>query len=136
MQKIGFEEVEHPADVAVNVWGSDLAELFANAAQGMAWLLAGPESVEPTVEVTVELDALDAETLMVSWLGELLFLAEEEEVVFTDFELEEVTPTRLLGKARGRPVDEHRAHIKAVTFSEMDIRHTPRGWETKIVFDV
>jgi SHS2 domain-containing protein len=136
MQTSGFEEVEHTADVALKVWGRDRAELFINAARGMAWLLAELEEGEPTVEVAVELEALDAETLMVSWLGELLFLAEEEEVIFTDFELEEITPTHVAGKVYGRPVVEHRAHIKAVTFSEMDIRRTPRGWETKIVFDV
>ena len=78
----------------------------------------------------------DAETLLVTWLGELLFWNEQEGLIFTEFDLEEVTPTYLKGKARGGVPSEHRRHIKAVTFHNLDIRPTERGWETTIVFDV
>ena len=132
----GFEEVEHTSDVALRVWGQDLPELFANAARGMAWLLVNPEAVIAAIEERVELTAQDAETLLVSWLGELLYLGEEDGIVFTAFELEQVTPTRLRGTARGGTPGEWRRHIKAVTFSEMEIRPGERGLETKVVFDV
>jgi SHS2 domain-containing protein len=33
-------------------------------------------------------------------------------------------------------VQEQRRHIKAVTFSELDIRQTNKGYETVVVFDV
>ncbi len=133
---IGFEEIEHTADVALRVWGRDLAELFTNAARGLAWLLAESGTVPPMAEVPLELTAYDVETLLVSWLGELLYLNERDDVVFTDFDLQEVTPTRLRGTARGGPARETRRHIKAVTFSEMEIRRTGAGYETTIVFDV
>ena len=132
----GFEEIEHTADVALHVWGEDIAGLFANAARGMAWLLADPAKVEVTTEESIELEAYDAETLLVSWLGELLYLHEREEVLFTEFDLEEVTETHLRGVARGGPMDEPRHSIKAVTFSEMDIQPSDRGLETNVVFDV
>jgi SHS2 domain-containing protein len=132
----GFEEVEHTSDVALRVWGRDLPELFANAARGMAWLLAGPATVVAVTERSIELTAQDAETLLVSWLGELLYLGEEDGIVFVAFELEEVTSTHLQGSARGGTPEEPRQHIKAVTFSEMEIRPGERGLETKIVFDV
>jgi len=132
----GFEEIEHTADVALRVWGRDLAELFANAALGMAWLMANPSSVNPTVEVPLNLTAYDAETLLVTWLGELLYLNERDGLVFTHFDLEEVTPTHLRGRARGGVAAEMRRHIKAVTFNELDIRPTERGLETMVVFDV
>jgi len=132
----GFEEIEHTADVALRVWGKDLKELFINAARGMAWLLADPDTVKPAVKVPLELTAYDAETLLVTWLGELLFYNEMEGLVFTAFDLEEVTPTRLRGAARGGRPGETRRHIKAVTFHEMNIRPTVRGLETTVVFDV
>jgi SHS2 domain-containing protein len=131
----GFEEIPHTADVAIRVWGRDLAELFTNAARGMAWLLVDPDTVEPTVEVPLELSAYDTETLLVTWLGELLYLNERDGTIFTTFDLREVTSTRLRGRARGGPT-ETRQHIKAVTFSEMKVQPTARGLETTIVFDV
>jgi len=131
-----FEEIEHTADIAIRVRGRDLAELFANAAYGMACQLADPGTVSQTVKHQVELEAYDAETLLVSWLGELLYLSEREKCIFTSFEMLEITPTHLQAFVRGRSVKEHRQHIKAVTFNELEILHTDAGYETTVVFDV
>jgi SHS2 domain-containing protein len=131
-----FEEVEHTADIAIRAWGRDLGELFANTAYGMACQLADPSEVGQIVKQSVELDAYDVETLLVSWLSELLYLGEREECVFTDFDLLEVTPTRLRATVRGGSVHEHRQHIKAVTFSDLEIVQTDEGYQTVVVFDV
>jgi SHS2 domain-containing protein len=131
-----FEEVEHTADIAIRVRGRDLAELFANAAYGMASQLGDPDAVKPTVEQLVELEAYDEETLLVSWLGELLYLGEREGCVFTDFDVLELAPTRLRAVARGGSVQRYDRHIKAVTFSDLEILRTGDGYETTIVFDV
>ncbi|MBN1978875.1 MAG: archease [Anaerolineae bacterium] len=131
-----FEEIEHTADVAIRVRGGDLAGLFANAAYGMAWQLADPEGVDPTIERSVELEAYDVETLLVAWLGELLYLGERDGCVFTEFDMREVAPTRLRAVARGGAAREYRGHVKAVTFNELEIRRTGTGYETTVVFDV
>jgi SHS2 domain-containing protein len=131
-----FEEIEHTADIAIRVWGGDLAELFVNAAYGMACQLAGLDGVELTVERTVDLEAYDAETLLVTWLGELLYMGERDECVFVEFDMLEITPLRLRAVVRGGTVREYRSHIKAVTFNELEIRRTDEGYETTIVFDV
>lgn len=131
-----FEEIEHTADIAIRVWGHDLAELFANAAYGMACQLADPDGVENAVEEQITLEAPDAETLLVTWLGELLYLDERDGHVFVDFEMLRVMPTRLRAVARGGPTSDRKRHIKAVTFSDLQIRRTSSGLETTIVFDV
>jgi len=131
-----FEEVEHTADIAIRVWGRDLAELFANAAYGLACQMADLAEVDRTVEQSIELGAYDAETLLVAWLGELLYLGERDGCVFTDFDMLEVVPTRLRSVARGGAVHEYWRHIKAVTFSDLEIVLTDEGYETTIVFDV
>ncbi|MGQ9467281.1 MAG: archease [Anaerolineae bacterium] len=132
----GFEEIPHTADVALRVWGKDLTELFIHAARGLAWLMADPETVRPETEVALDLNATDAETLLVTWLGELIYLNERDGIVFTEFDLDEVTPTHLRGVARGgRPGEIHRS-VKAATFSGLAIRPTDRGLETTITFDV
>jgi SHS2 domain-containing protein len=131
-----FEEIEHTADIAIHVWGRDLAELFANAAYGMACHMADVDTAGRTIEHAIELQAYDAETLLVAWLGELLYLGERDGCVFAAFDMLDVAPTRLKAIVRGGPVSEHRHHIKAVTFSDLEIVHTDAGYETTIVFDV
>jgi SHS2 domain-containing protein len=131
-----FEEIEHTADVALRVWGGDLTELFANAASGMAYLLADVEDVVSTMTEEVELEAEDTEILLVDWLSELLYLGERENVVFVRIDRLQVTPDRLSAVVQGGPVREWRSHIKAVTFSELEITRTDEGYETLIVFDV
>ena len=61
----GFEEVEHTADIAIRVWGSDLAELFTNAAYGMACQLANAEVVVAETEREIQIEAEDLELLLV-----------------------------------------------------------------------
>ena len=140
MNSRDFEEIEHTADIAIRVRGRSLAELFANAAYGMACQMAGhPASagtVGETIERTIELTAYDAETLLVSWLGELLYLGEREGCVFTEFDMVKVTASRLQAVVRGGSATTHQRHIKAVTFNDLDIVHTDAGYETTIVFDV
>ncbi len=131
-----FEEIEHTADIAIRIRGRDLAELFANAAYGMACQLADPGAVVQTNEQQIELDGYDVETLLVSWLEELLYLGERDECVFTAFDMHQVAPTQLRATVRGGPVEEHGAHIKAVTFNELEIVQTDTGYETTVVFDV
>jgi len=131
-----FEEIEHTADIAIRVWGRDLAELFANAAYGMACQLTDPDEVGQTVERPIELEAYDTETLLVAWLGELLYLGERDGCVFTGFDVARVRSDPLAGRRPRGAVQEQRRYIKAVTFSEMEIVHTDKGYETSIVFDV
>ena len=136
MKRRRFEELEHTADIAIRVRGTSLAELFANAAYGMADQITDIETVKLTTESKVELQAADVEMLLVDWLGELLYLGERKNVVFIEFDMQEVTPHSLAAVARGGPIIEHHGHIKAVTFSEMDVKETEEGYETVIVFDV
>lgn len=131
-----FEEVEHTADIAIRVRGRDLADLFANAAYAMACQLTDVEEVDVSRQAEIELQADDVEMLLVEWLSELLYLGERDNVVFVAFDMSRVTAHTLQALARGGPVVEHQAHIKAVTFSEMDVRRTGEGYETIIVFDV
>ena len=131
-----FEEIEHTADVAIRVWGRDLAELFANAAYGMACQLADLDGVTSTVQRALTLEAFDVETLLVAWLGELLYLGERDGCVFVAFDIAEIASTKLDATVRGGKAHRHRSHIKAVTFSGLEVQQTDDGYETTVVFDV
>ncbi len=130
-----FEEVEHTADAALRIYGQDLGELFANAAYGMFTLMADWEDIPPSTERDISLDAIDDETLLVDWLSELLYLHEMEDIVYTAFEILDISPTRLQAIARGTERWNHLTAIKAVTFNNLHIEKTPEGYTATIVFD-
>ena len=131
-----FREVAHTADVAIEVEGRNLAELFANAAFGMGHLLAEMDEFDPECDRPVDLEAPDVETLLVSWLNELLYLTERTGCVFRRFELLEITSTRLRANVHGGPAETYRQDIKAATFSDLEVKRIQGGYRTAIVFDV
>ena len=133
----GFEEIEHTADWALRIHGSDLRALLINAARGMNHLLvADPAQIPRTIEARFELEAYDAESLLVTWLNELAFRAEVEGLVFTEFNLTNVSPTSLQAVVRGDTVVHLQKHIKAVTFHDLEIVKTENGLTATVVFDV
>lgn len=132
-----FEVVDHTADWALRIYGSDLAQLLSNAAIGMASLLVQDiQEVPLDVERHLELDAFDAETLLVDWLTELAFWAEDEQLVFHEISLSDVTDTHLKAILKGGQVAELLKHIKAVTYHNLEIVKTDRGLVATVVFDV
>lgn len=132
-----FEEVEHTADRALRIYGRDLADLFGNAAAGMnSLMLAGGSRVSGSVTKHLELEAVDAEGLLVAWLSELAFWAETESLIFSRFDFIELSPARLKAVARGSPVQALDKHVKAVTFHNLAIDRHPEGLVVTVVFDV
>ena len=135
--KPAFEEVEHTADRALRIYGSDLRELMVNAAQGMNSLMVKePPATSTPLEKSVVLEAMDAEGLLVEWLSELAFWAETEMLVFFRFELYDVSPTRLKATLYGSKANKLEKHIKAVTYHNLKIVRTDAGLSAVVVFDV
>jgi SHS2 domain-containing protein len=130
-----WREIEHTADWALEVWGTDQVDLFRNAALGVASLLGG-RALEGGETRQFRLAAPDAETLLVDWLSELLVWLEERGLVLEDVTIEAIQGTSLRGTATGRPGTDLGRHIKGVTFNELAIRPFEHGLKTTIVFDV
>lgn len=136
MRKTKYEEIEHTADWALRVRGSDLAELLKNAAEGMHHL-AGAEPDRGAFQTrTLELEALDRESLLIIWLEELLFALETREVVSQPLELEVSNGTLLVAKLVEAPLKALKKQIKAVTYHALKITETEDGLEATVVFDV
>ena len=132
-----YEIIDHTADWAIRVFGPDLAGLLVNAALGMSSLMAADVTAVPANTTRhLQIEAFDAETLLVEWLTELAYLAEMEQLVFVRFQLADVTPHHLRATVTGGRVAELQKHIKAVTYHNLEIMETAVGLEATIVFDV
>ncbi len=85
----GFEEIEHTADRALRIYGSNLAELLLNAARGLNSLMVTKHI--PCSEQQEKIRGnrgVDSESLLVDWLSELAYWAEIEMLVFHEFKIE------------------------------------------------
>jgi SHS2 domain-containing protein len=131
-----FEEVRHTADWALRVQGGDLAELMLNAARGMLSLLDAEPGFSPGPLSHLEVDADDAESLLVAWLGELLYRMENRQVTFDEMNVRVEDGIHLTADMRERPLLHPTRAIKAVTYHGLAITNTPEGLTATVVFDV
>ena len=130
-----FEEVRHTADWSLQVWAKDLPELFAESARGMTALSGTRLSPGQKINRTIELVAADPESLLVSFLSELVYLGEQEHLSFDDFKIL-IDGNRLVAEIAGASILSMDKAIKAVTYHYLQIRQTVKGYEVEIVFDV
>lgn len=137
----GYREIQHTADWELEVWAPDLPALFEQAAGGM-YALSGTQLADlspsrPDSRQTrqIELQAYDAEGLLVKFLGELLYLGEHERLGFDTFDLR-IRENELQAQVSGAPIVAVAKEIKAVTYHNLSIYQTGRGLEVHIVFDV
>ncbi len=136
MPSFRFEEIEHTADLALQVQGRNLEEIFVNAAYGLFSMMADLENLSPDVSREVHLAAPDRESLLVGWLNELLYLHEVEEEVYSRFEIATLSPTRLSAVVWGTKMTASKLAVKAATFHDLAIRETEDGYLATVVFDV
>ena len=132
---MGFEEIPHTADWSIRVWAEDLAGLLAESARGMNWLAGADLADEPRIVKSFEAKEPDDESLLVAFLSELIYYAEQENLGFDDFDIH-LNDGRLKVELGGAPLKSMDKAIKAVTWHNLNITKTARGLEVEIVFDV
>lgn len=133
---VGYEHLEHTADLALRFYGRDRHELFAHAAHAMFSELADLEAGGASSERQVAVRGMDYESLLVNWLNELLYLHETEGEVYSVFEIVKLSPRRLRAVAKGWQTQSVQTIIKAATYHQLAIEKTADGYTATVVFDV
>jgi protein archease len=134
--RFGFREKAHTADWELEVWAPDLACLLEQAARGM-YALSGMRFKPGEVQTRmVSLHAADAEGLLVRFLTELLWLAEQQGLGFETFSIQLDSHFNLKAELRGYAIASVDKEIKAVTYHNLQVQDTAQGLRVLIVFDV
>jgi SHS2 domain-containing protein len=132
----GYRELEHTADWQLEAWAPDLTGLLEQCAHGMQALSGAKlDPQDEPVWINLELSAADAESLLVRFLSELLFLSEQESIGFERLELG-LEKLDLHARLRTRALLGLEKEIKAVTYHNLIIDSGPEGLSTRVVFDV
>jgi SHS2 domain-containing protein len=134
-----YEYFEHTADIGLRAYGTDLAEVFANAARGLSALMVQPATVRPRQERQVTLPGGDLTELLVEWLNEILFLVDSEGFLVADAVVQEASERGLRATLRGEPADPARHRllmgVKAATYHQVQVR-CDQGCLAQVILDV
>lgn len=134
-----FEILDHTADTGIIAYGADLKQAFENAALGMFSLITDLISIENTQVRRIHIDAQDRDSLLVSWLNELIYLFDVENLIFSKFDIIHLDETVLSAVAHGEKVDlsrhEIKTGIKAATYHMLIIDENDTS-RVQVLFDI
>jgi SHS2 domain-containing protein len=129
--------VDHISEAQLQVAAESFGGLAAEAGRALGLLLLRGAAAEPAGPPRrLEVSSPDREALLVDWLNEILFVAETEHWVPIELAIEESSSTHLRATARGVPVGEAPALVKAATFHGLRVEERDSGVSAEVIFDV
>ncbi len=135
-----YEQIPHTADIAARIYGKTVPELFENAAYAMFDMMGDLEGLGLDETARVEVEAPDRESLLVSWLNELLYNSYSRQALFAEFRVLKLEENRITAEAKGQKLQKGTerlsSEIKAATYHDLEIKKTDSGYEVVIIFDV
>lgn len=137
---MSFELLDHPADIGFRAHGAGLAELFANSAQALVFILLDPSRIDLVQKISISASGGDYESLLVNWLNEVLYYTDCKSFAAGSFEILKIDQTRIEAIAIGEPrrPDKHPAKIvvKGVTYHQLRIAQEGGEWFAEVYVDV
>ena len=134
-----FEFIDHTADAGIRVEAPTLEDLFETAGSAFTELVTSVDSIECRVERRFKLQEDDIENLLVSWLQELLYLLDTEDLIFARFQVK-LHDFSLEATAWGDVFDPNihamKTEIKAVTYHQLEVTKSDQGWQAQVIFDI
>jgi SHS2 domain-containing protein len=134
-----FKFIDHTADVGILVTAPTLGGVFETSALALSELITSVDSLSCEVERRFRLQEDEIETLLVSWLQELLYVLDTEGLIFGRFQVT-LHDCLLEAAAWGELFDQNihaaKTEIKAVTYHQLEVVKADRGWQARVIFDI
>ncbi len=135
-----YRQLSHTADLAWQIRGGSLAELFENAAGALTATMTDRRFLRRREKLTVSLESPDREALLVDWLNRLLYLFDVQGFLGREFHLTSLSDRRLEAIAWGEALDPERhpqkTAVKAATYHHLEIRRREKGWQAIVILDL
>lgn len=135
-----FEVLDISGDVGIRAFGKSLEELFINAATGMYSLITDVNTIEKKQKIDIEVESHSLESLLVSWLNELIFRFDTYGFIGRDIDISEFSESRIKASLTGEDFDETRHEkrllVKAATYHQLRIEREGENWKAEIIFDI
>jgi SHS2 domain-containing protein len=132
----GFVEIEHTADISLKVWSTTLEDLFKLAVDGMNSIIEiNVDNSDPGKYQEFCIEDMDLESMLVSLLNEINYKIQQEFICTKVMEII-VEDEKISGRLFLNRIMSFRKEIKAVTYHNLKINHSQKGYSVVIVFDV
>ncbi|MDH4068207.1 MAG: archease [Dehalococcoidia bacterium] len=135
-----FEIVDHTADVGIVAYGTDIEELFCNAALALFSLITEPESIQEKSHLNLRVSSDERDSLLVEWLNELIYFFDAKHILFNRFDIERLTENELKATCHGEGFDpmKHKIKrgVKAATYHMLSIDKNNAGYKAHIILDI
>lgn len=135
-----FREIDHTADLGIEVEGASAHELFRRTGLALFSLMVNLEQVESRQERRRDVCAENWADLLHDWLSRLLSDFLQEGFIAREIVIDEVSPTHLRARLVGETLDydrhEFETEIKAVTYHQLGVTQEAGRWRARVIFDV
>ena len=135
-----YREIEHTADLGVEITAAELPALFASAGEALYALIADPATIENREAIKVSATGANPEDLLHTWLCELLALFNVEGFVGKRCEITYISDGQVQGRVSGEKLDPKRhafhTEIKGVTYHDFKVWQDADTWHARVIFDV
>jgi len=133
-------EVEHTADLGLEIEAPTLALLFERAGLAMLGLMADLGRVEPRERRALGVEAEGREQLLHDWLQALLVALGVNGFLACELDIQQLSDRVVRGTMCGEPFDPVRheiyTEIKGATYHQLAVRETESGWWARVIFAV
>jgi SHS2 domain-containing protein len=135
-----FEIIDHTADLGIIAYGTDIEELFCNAALALFSLIAEPESIQEKSHLDLRVTSDERDSLLVEWLNELIYFFDAKHILFNRFDIESLTQNELKATCHGEAFDpiKHKIKrgVKAATYHMLRLDKNNDGYKAQIILDI
>jgi len=139
-KRVAIREIQHTADLGVEITADDLSSLFSAAGQALYAFIADPARIDVREERSVSVRGDGTEELLHSWLCELLAQFNLAGFIGKRCEVTQCTKEQVDGILKGEKLDlsRHRFHteIKGVTYHGLKVWQENSIWCARVIFDV
>lgn len=144
---IPYRELEHTADLGLEIYGATIDELFINGVKGLFHFISPNLSVaeepkafpEKTLFKIVELDAFTQEELLVHWLNEFIYNFFVKNIFPKAIKIISLTEKTLRAEVeynRYSKALDISLEVKAATYHNLSIKRTDSIYQASVIFDV
>ena len=142
---LGFEYLDHTADVWVHAWGPTLENAIEQTALALMDTMIASKNIKPSTQKTIVLKEYNIGSLLIAFLSEFLFLFDVEGWIFSKIIVEKIIkrgPDEIeihattFGEKFEISRHEPDVEVKAITYSYLEIITKEEKSEIKIVFDI